>query len=63
MKPSEREKAIGQFRLQLNGVMEPFCGKVSYGQGVFVPQAIEEIVKLSLKLHERLNDKDIPIVK
>ena len=58
---TDKEKTIGQFRLQLNGVFEPFCGKVHYGQNVFVPQAIEEIVKLSLKLHERLNGKDGPI--
>jgi len=59
----EREKAIGQFRLQLNGVFEPFCGKVHYGQNVFVPQAIEEIIELSLKLHNRLNGVDMPMVK
>ena len=57
----DREKAIGLFRLQLNGVFEPFCGKVHYGQNVFVPRAIEEIVKLALLLHERLNGKDVPI--
>ena len=57
----EEEKAIGQFKLQLNGAMQPFCGKVSYGQGIYVPQAIEEIVKLALLLHRRLNGEDIPI--
>ena len=56
----DKEKAIGQFRLQLNGVMSPFH---FYGQDAFVPPAIEEIVKLALKLHERLSGKDIPITK
>lgn len=36
-------KAVGQLRLQLNGVFVPF--KV-YGLDVFVPGAIAEVVKL-----------------
>jgi len=39
----EYKKAIGQFRLQLNGVFEPFN---QYGQEVYVPGAIKETVKL-----------------
>ena len=57
----DREKAIGQFKLQLNGVFAPFTGKVHYGQNVYVPQMIEEIVTLALKLHERLNGNNVPI--
>ena len=57
----DQEKAIGQFRLQLNGALRPFTGKVNYGQNIFVPQAIEEIVKLAFQLHRRLNGEDIPI--
>lgn len=40
----EYDKAVGQLRLQLNGVMVPFQ---QYGQNVFVQQAIEEIVRLT----------------
>ena len=56
------EKAIAQFKLQLNGVFAPFTGKVHYGQNVYVPQMIDEIVKLALLLHERLNGNDVPII-
>ncbi len=52
------KKAIGQFKLQLNGVLNTFA---KYGMDVYVPQAIEEIVKLSLALHRRLNGEDVPI--
>ena len=55
----QRDKAISQFRLQLNGVFTPF---IQYGQSVFAPEAIVQIVKLALKLHERLNGNDVPIV-
>jgi len=57
MKESDK-KAIGQFKLQLNGVMGPFN---SYGLGVYIPPAIEEAVKLALQLHRRLNGEDVPI--
>lgn len=36
-------KAVGQLRLQLGGVFEPFR---YYGHDVSIPQAIEEVVKL-----------------
>lgn len=52
------EKAIGQFKLQLNGTFQPFHG---YGQDVFIPEAINQIVGLALQLHRRLNGEDIPI--
>jgi hypothetical protein len=54
------DKAIGQFRLQLNGVFEPF---VFYGQDVYVTQAKAEVLKMALALHERINGKDVPILK
>jgi len=40
----EYDRALGQFRLQLNGVFAPFHG---YGHDVFIPQAITEVVKLA----------------
>ena len=58
MNKEAREKALGQFRLQLNGALTPFN---SYGLGVFITPAIGEIVKLALQLHERLNGHDVPI--
>lgn len=53
------EKAIGQFRLQLNGVFTPFR---VYGLDVFIPGAVDETIQLALQLHERLNGKDVPIL-
>ena len=50
----EKNKAIGLFRLGLNGVFEAFHG---YGYDVFIPEAIEEIVKQALILRERLEEK------
>ena len=55
----DRDKALGQFRLQLNGIMGVFN---IYGLDIEVPRAIDEIVNLALRLHERLNGRDIPIV-
>lgn len=40
----EYSKAVGQLRLQLNGVMSPFR---QYGQDVFIPQAVDECVRLA----------------
>ena len=56
----ETAKAIGQFRLQLNGVFSPFR---QYGLSPFADQASSEVVKLALRLHDRLNGKDVPIVR
>ncbi len=56
----KRDKAIGQFRLALNGVFEPFT---FYGQDVYIAQAQIEILKMALALHRRLNGEDIPIIK
>ena len=52
-------KAIGQLRLQLNGVLKPFS---FYGMDVYKSGAIDAIIDLSLKLHKRLNGEDVPIV-
>ena len=59
MDTEQRQKAIGQFRLQLNGVFEPF---LCYGLQDFVPEAIREVVILALQLHDRLSGKDVPII-
>ncbi len=53
------DKAIGQFRLQLNDVFKPFR---FYGQHEFIPAAIEEVTELAVKLSMRLRRKDIPII-
>ena len=55
----DKNKAIRQFKLQLNGVMSPFN---LYGLTVHITPAIEAITILALQLHERLNGKDIPIM-
>jgi hypothetical protein len=60
MPDEKRDQAIGQFRLQLNGVFAPF---VFYGQEPYIDQAQKEVLKLALALHDRLNGKDVPIIK
>ena len=57
--PQEQyDKAIGQFRLQLSGVMNNFrC----YGLQEDVESAIPEIIKLAEQLAMRVRGKDIPI--
>lgn len=55
---NEAQKAIGQFKLQLNGVLSPFN---QYGLSVYISPAIKEIVDLALQLHKRLSGEDIPI--
>lgn len=57
MKP-EDAKAIGQFQLALNGVLNVFN---AYGLGVHIPEAKKAITKLALQLHHRLNGEDVPI--
>ena len=53
------DKAIGQFRLQLNGIMNCFrC----YGLNADVDGATEEIVTLAVLLSMRLRGKDKPIM-
>lgn len=52
-------KAIGQLRLQLNGVFKPFS---FYGMDVYKLGAIDAVVDLALKFHRRLNGEDVPII-
>jgi len=54
----DREKALGQFRLQVTGTLGIFN---AYGQGVHIKEATEQITTLALQLHERLSGRDIPI--
>ena len=54
----EYDKAIGQFRLQLNGIM--YCFRC-YGMENDVAGATEEIVTLAEQFGMRIRGKDIPI--
>ena len=58
MNEEEEHKAVQQFKLQLNGVFEPFN---LYGLGLQIPFAKEIITELALQLHKRLNGIDHPI--
>lgn len=53
----EFDKVIGQFRLNLNGIMKPLR---LYGQAHYVDSASEEIVSLAIQLHLKLSGLDIP---
>jgi len=53
----EFDKALGQFRLNLNTIMKPLR---LYGQGHYVDTATEELVSLAMQLHLRLYGVDIP---
>ncbi len=55
----EFEKAIGQFQLALNRVMNPLR---LYGQEHYVGTAIPEIISLAVQLHWRLSGIDQPFV-
>ncbi len=57
MADEEDDKIIGQFRLNLNGILNPLR---LYGQGNFVDEASEEIVSLALQLHHKLSGIDQP---
>ena len=54
----EYDKAVGQFRLQLNGIFEPFR---KYGLAEFIPGAIKEIVELAEDFGLRVRGVDKPI--
>ena len=54
----EKHKAVGQYKLQLNGVLGVFN---VYGLGHEIPYAIEIITELALQLNKRLNGVDHPI--
>ena len=51
-------KAVGQFRIQLNGVFEPFN---IYGLDVYIPGAIKEVVRLAEDFGLRVRGQDKPI--
>ena len=54
----EFDKAVGQYRLKINGLMQPLR---KYGQKEYVDQAIDELVHLAIALHYRLSGVDVPI--
>ena len=54
----EYDKAIGQFGLQVGGILSVFD---LYGLGVFIPQAQEEIKKLAEDFSLRVRGVDKPI--
>ena len=58
MTDQDFDKAVGQFRLQLNGVFAPFR---MYGLDVYIPGAQEATLKLAMQLHHRLSGLDVPI--
>ena len=51
------DKALGQYRLTLNGLLQPLR---RFGQGKYVDGVIEELVQLAIRLHWRLSGDDIP---
>ena len=50
-------KALGQFRLALNGLLKPLR---YYGQDVYVDSVTGEIEKLAWQLHWKLEGVDMP---
>ena len=55
---TEYAKAVGQLRLQVGGVLSAFR---AYGLDVFVPGAVDEIVKLAEDFGLRVRGVDKPI--
>ena len=53
----EFDKCLGQFRLQMNGVMRPFN---LYGMHTYVPVAMGLIESLAIQLHLKLSGVDMP---
>ncbi len=51
----EYEKAVGQLRLQILGVFEPFH---QYGQDAYIPGAVKAIVKLCEDFGLRIRGAD-----
>ena len=56
---SDYDKALGQFRLQLNGIM---CCFHCYGLTQDADAATEEIIKLAELFTMKVRGKDIPLV-
>ena len=50
-------KALGQFRLTLNGLLQPLR---LYGQSNYVDSVSEEILRLAWQLHWKLEGVDTP---
>ncbi len=53
----EFDKAVGQFQLALNNILQPLR---LYGQSYYVDSVIKEIVSLALQLRNRLEGIDEP---
>ncbi len=52
------QKAVGQARLQFNGIFAPFN---KYGLDIFIPRAIDECVTLLAQFGKLVRGRDIPI--
>jgi hypothetical protein len=50
----DKRKAMGLFKLRINGLLEPFR---LYGLDVLIPKTAEEIYKEALVLHARLSQQ------
>ena len=53
----EFDKIIGQYRLQLNGLLQPLR---LYGQGHYVEGLIPELERLGIQLYYKLSGLDVP---
>ena len=53
----EFDKIIGQYKLKLNGLLQPLR---MYGQGIYVEGVIGELESLGVQLHLKLSGIDIP---
>ena len=52
------DKALGQFRMQLHGILGVFdC----YGMGIWILPVEEQLIDLAVRLHMRLNEEDVPL--
>ena len=54
----DRDKAIGQHRLAVAGVLSVFD---IYGMGTHISEATNQLEVLAMQLHERLSGNDVPI--
>jgi len=54
---AEFDKIVGQYRLQLNGLLHPLR---LYGQGHYVDGVLVELEKLAIQMHLKLSGLDIP---
>lgn len=57
--PDEQyQKAIGQLRLVLSDIFHVFSG---YGQDIYVPGAIDEVIDACEQFAKRVRGADVPI--